>query len=350
MTQAADPPSKATFPFDPEAIVRGEISDENIRSVLKFGLAHELRQLAEGGVAAQQARKQQFMKALATGPITLATDEANEQHYEVPSAFFHRVLGKHLKYSSGYWATAVSLDDAERAMLELVCERAELEEGQDILDMGCGWGSLSLYLAERYPQSRIVGLSNSHSQKMFIDAEARSRGLTNIQIETADVAHWQTARQFDRVLSVEMFEHVNNYRALLQKIAGILRSNGRLFVHIFCHRQYAYPIRNNWMADNFFTGGIMPAADTLLYFQEDLTLVDQWAIDGTHYQRTAAAWLARLDAQPAELRSILAPVCGEEKAAGALVNWRLFFLAVVEIFGFAGGQEWLVSHYLFRKK
>lgn len=350
MNQAVNPPPRTPFPLDIAAIVRGEVSDATIRTVLRFGLASELRQLAQGGIAVQLEHKRQFIKDLATGPIMLATNAANEQHYEVPSSFFHTVLGKHLKYSCGYWVTAASLDEAERAMLELVCKRAEIEDGQDILDLGCGWGSLSLYLAEHFPNSRIVGLSNSHSQKVFIDAQARARGLSNVQIETADVAHWLTTRQFDRVLSIEMFEHVNNYRALLQKIAGIMRQDARLFVHIFSHRQYAYPIHNNWMADNFFTGGIMPATDTLLYFQEDLTVMDQWGIDGTHYQQTATAWLERFDAQKAQVTSILTSVYGETNAVYALANWRLFFLAVIEIFGYAGGQEWIVSHHLFRKK
>lgn len=338
------------FPLDLDRIGRGEIGDGAIRAVLRFGLAAELRRLAAGGVAAQQARKMALVHDLAAGPVTRETAKANEQHYEVPSAFFRTVLGRHLKYSCALWDGAGDLDAAEAAMLTLVCARAGVADGQSILDLGCGWGSLTLYLAARFPNSRILSLSNSRSQKAFIEAEAKVRGLSNVTVETGDIAGWQTARRFDRVLSIEMFEHAHNYRALLRKIAGWMAPDGLLFVHIFSHQQHAYPIVDNWMADNFFTGGLMPSVDLLLHFQDDLAVVDQWCLDGTHYQRTSEAWLSRLDAGRDQALEILAAVHGEDGAVRAFANWRLFFLAVAEIYGFAGGQEWMISHHLLRKR
>jgi len=346
----ADRGARTPFPLDLGRIARGEVDDGTIRAVLRIGLASELRRLSSGGAAAQLAQKLALVHELASSPITSETVQANEQHYEVPSEFFRLVLGHRLKYSCAYWHETADLDAAEDAMLDLVCRRARIEDGQSILDLGCGWGSLTLYLAEHYPNSTVLSLSNSLSQKSFIENEALERGLTNVSVECDDIAHWDTSRKFQRIISVEMFEHARNYKKLLHKVAHWMTSDALLFVHIFSHRQHAYLVSDNWMADNFFSGGIMPSTDLLLYFQDDLTIADQWCVDGTHYQRTCEAWLSRLDERRDRALAILEQHYGKDPAIMALASWRLFFLACAEIFGFGKGQEWMISHHLLRKR
>jgi cyclopropane-fatty-acyl-phospholipid synthase len=292
--------------------------------------------------------RRELVAELRAGEVAIETGAANAQHYEVPAAFFARVLGPHLKYSSCYWPDGVAtLADAERAMLELTAERAGLADGQDVLDLGCGWGSLSLWAAARYPHSRITAISNSHSQRTFIAAEAAARGLTNLTVRTADVRALELpATSFDRVVSVEMFEHMRNYAALLRRIASWLRRDGALFVHVFAHREHAYPFEDrgasDWMAREFFTGGLMPSALLLHHFQDDLRIADEWRLDGTHYARTAEAWHDNLLAHRGELAAIL----GDRRRVN---RWRVFFLACAELFGYARGSEWLVAHYRFTK-
>ncbi|WP_437366515.1 SAM-dependent methyltransferase [Inquilinus limosus] len=339
-----------SFPLDVDRIARGEISDDSIRSVLRVGLLSELRRLAVGGPMAQLARKRALVRHLSSGPIAVETAKANEQHYEVPSEFWRLVLGRRLKYSCACWDEADDLETAEAAMLELISTRADVKDGQSILDLGCGWGALTFHLAERYPNARILSLSNSRTQKAFIETEARSRGLSNIAVELGDIARWHTSRRFDRVLSVEMFEHARNYRALLRKISGWMMPDALLFIQILSHRQHAYLITDNWMADHFFTGGMMPSIDLLLHFQGDLTVAEQWCLDGTHYRRTSEAWLLRLDMWRDRVLDVLRQRHGEADAVRALIRWRLFFLAVAEAYGFAGGQEWMISQHLLRKR
>src|SRR3984885_3008044 len=247
---------------------------------------------------------------LRASDIAIATDAANAQHYEVPAAFFARVLGPHLKYSSCYWPAGVTaLGAAETAMLGLTAERAGLADGQDVLDLGCGWGSLSLWAAARYPNSRITAVSNSRGQRAFIEAAAATRGLTNLTVLTADVRTLELARAFDRVVSIEMFEHMRNYELLLRRIAGWLRPGGALFVHVFAHQRFAYPFDDGAasysMPSDLCTGGITPSADLLRHFQRDLQIVDEWQLDGTHYARTAEAWHQNLVAHRAELEAVL---------------------------------------------
>ena len=282
-------------------------------------------------------------------------DAANAQHYELPPAFFRACLGRRLKYSGCYYPTGnETLDQAEEAMLALYGERAELADGQDILELGCGWGSLTLWMAERYPNARITAVSNSRPQREHIEARCRERGFGNVRVLTQDVNHLQLEPvRFDRCVSVEMFEHMRNYETLLSRIAGWLRPGGSLFVHIFAHRTCAYPFEteggDNWMGRHFFTGGLMPASDTLLWFQRDLGIEARWHVDGTHYQRTADHWLANQDARRDEVMAILRDAYGPEGAKLWFQRWRMFWMSCAELFGFDGGREWIVAHYRFRR-
>jgi cyclopropane-fatty-acyl-phospholipid synthase len=299
----------------------------------------------------------ELITRLRQSPIAINTGDANAQHYELPCAFFELILGSHLKYSSGYYRhRAESLDQGEANMLELTAERAALKDGDRILELGCGWGSLSLWMAERYPRSRITAVSNSRTQKKFIDARADERGLKNLEVITCDVNHlsFPAETRFDRAVSVEMFEHMRNYELLMQRIAGWLEPGGTLFVHIFSHKTYAYPFEvrdeSDWMAKYFFTGGIMPNDSLLLYFQKDLVIQEHWQVDGRHYARTSEHWLRNMDRHREAVEPILAETYGADQVRRWWGYWRVFFMSCAELWGYAGGQEWLVSHYLFRKK
>ena len=286
-----------------------------------------------------------FAAMMAESPLALAPDKANEQHYEVPSEFFELALGPRLKYSGAYWPPGVStLEEAETAMLERTCDRAQLDDGQDILELGCGWGSLTLYMAEAFPNSRITAVSNSAPQRRFIEARAPK----NVRVITADMNDLSLAQNFDRVVSVEMFEHMRNYRELLRRVHGWLRPDGRLFVHIFCHKKFAYPYdsegSDNWMGRYFFTGGIMPSFDFFSHFEEDFAVEVDWQLDGTHYARTARAWRENIERQRDEVIAVFRGSYGGD-AERWFQRWRLFFLACEELFGFREGSEWIVGHY-----
>ena len=329
----------------------GLVPEPALRAGIRAICALRLRE-QRNGVEEEQARHQALVASLRGSEIAIETAAANAQHYEVPPAFFQAVLGPHLKYSSCYWPDGVSeLGAAEAAMLELTAERAQLADGQDVLDLGCGWGSFSLWAAARFRTSRITAVSNSRPQREYIEAQAAARGLTNLTVRTSDVRTLLLpARAFDRVVSVEMFEHMRNYELLLRRIADWLRPDGALFVHVFAHRRHAYPFedagRSDWMAREFFTGGLMPSAQLLHHFQHDMRIVDEWHLAGTHYARTAEAWYQNLMTRRPQVMAAFADAYGAE-AGRRFQRWRVFFLACAELFGYARGREWIVAHYRF---
>ena len=332
---------------------RGRLPEFALRAGIRRLLRGRLRQIGAGDAGAVARRRRELVDTLRQGPIAVATREANEQHYEVPPELFQRVLGARLKYSGCYWPTgSETLDEAEEAMLELTCQRAGIEDGMEILDLGCGWGSLALWLAERYPRSRVLAVSNSALQRRFIEARAVERGFGRLEVVTSDINRFQPGRAFDRVISIEMFEHMRNYQELLARIAGWLVPDGRLFVHVFCHRERPYLFqrdgRADWMARHFFTGGLMPSADLFLEFGEDLRVEESWLVDGRHYERTARAWQRRLEADRAAIVELFAGVYGAAEARRWYHRWRLFFLACAELFAYNQGREWLVGHYRLR--
>jgi len=335
---------------------RGLLPDFLIRFGIRRLLKERLREERKGSLEAQQQHLMKLIARLRQSPIAINTGDANQQHYELPCGFFELVLGPHLKYSSGYYRSANdSLDDAEANMMKLTAERARLEDGDRILELGCGWGSLSLWMAEHYPHSQITVVSNSRTQKRFIDARAAALGFKNLEVITCDVNQltFPETTQFDRVVSVEMFEHMRNYETLMRKISGWLKPAGTLFVHIFTHNTYAYPFEvrddSDFMAKYFFTGGIMPSDDLLLYFQKDLELREHWQVDGQHYSRTSEHWLQNMDRHRAAIEPIFAETYGADQVRRWWVYWRVFFMSCAELWGYAGGREWLVSHYLFTK-
>lgn len=334
-------------------IEKGHLPDGITRLGIRQLLKERLAEVASGDAVAVAEQTQAFLQRMRESPLALLPEKANEQHYELPAAFFAAVLGPHRKYSSGWWPSGVdTLEASEVAALAETCKRAGLIDGQDVLELGCGWGSLTLWMAERYPNSRITALSNSHSQRAFIEAQLRERKLNNVRVITQDFNAFATEAQFDRIVSIEMFEHLRNWPRAFAQIATWLRPEGRFFMHVFAHREAPYPFvekdASDWMSRYFFSGGMMPSDDLALQCQDDLHLVQRWRWDGTHYQRTAEAWLKRMDAQ----RSTLMPLFDEVYGAEAKLwwnRWRLFFLAVAELFGYRQGQQWWVSHYLFEK-
>jgi cyclopropane-fatty-acyl-phospholipid synthase len=328
------------------------LPDWLIRAGIRHLLRQRLREIARPDPTAQVA---QFAESLRAMPIAINTAESKAQHYEVPTAFYLRCLGPRLKYSSGYYEQGTeSLAQAEERMLALTCERAQLANGSAILELGCGWGSLTLWMAESYPHARITGVSHSRTQREHILAEAGKRGLTNVEIITCDMNEFDLAAgQFDRVVSVEMFEHMKNWPQLMANIDRWLKPSGMFFAHVFTHSRFAYHFEardeSDWMGRHFFTGGMMPAHGLFPRFQDNLKLVQDWKLNGRHYAQTAEHWLQNMDAHRAEIQPLLAQTYGPDQAAKWWAYWRVFYLACAELWWFHAGEEWQVSHYLFRK-
>ena len=322
-------------------------------TVVRFGIKRLLskRLLRE---TSKENNFHEIVKAMSQGPLAIKTDQANDQHYEVPATFFEIMLGKALKYSCASFENGEKdLDAAESSMLELTMNRARISEGMKILELGCGWGSLTIAMAEKFPGSNIVAVSNSNTQKEFIEEKCKTRGIRNLEVITSDMNDFRTDEKFDRILSVEMFEHMRNYSKLFELIHGWLDDQGKLFFHVFCHKDTPYFFeennRDDWMAKNFFSGGVMPAFDWLPRCAGELALEDRWAVNGRHYGRTLEAWLAKADDHRRPLIRLLEEGYGEGEGAVWLQRWRMFFMACAELFNYGGGDEWFVGHYRFRR-
>lgn len=332
------------------AAEHGILPDALIRMGIRRLLSSRLADLEDPDCEQQLERQRRFVDHLRRSPVAEAVDVANEQHYELPPKFFEQVLGPHLKYSACWWPEGVEdLASAEEATLALTCQRAGLVDGMDILELGCGWGSLSLWMAQKLRRSRITAVSNSSLQRDFIMSRARQRGLDNLEVITADMNSFDPGDVFDRIVSLEMFEHMQNWHELFRRVSGWLKPEGRLFMHVFCHRQFAYPFvvegASDWMARYFFTGGLMPSDDLPYRCHHDLAVLDHWRLDGRHYQRTLEAWLDRMDHSRGRIMPTLREAYGDD-ATLWWQRWRMFFMACSELFGYRQGQEWFVSHYL----
>ena len=337
-----------------ELAEKGIIPDYFIRQGIVRNCENRLNNENVSNTEKVSTKKQSWIQQMKESPIALVPEKANEQHYEVPPAFFENVLGKHLKYSSGYWPDGVnSLDESEESMLELSFERAQLADGDSILELGCGWGSLTCYMASKLPNSKITAVSNSKDQKEHILNRCKNQGLDNIEVITADMNDFGTENKYDRVVSIEMFEHMRNYKKLLSKISSWLHDDGKLFIHIFTHQSVVYPFENqgdaDWMAREFFSGGMMPSHDLLLHFQDDLIIDDVWSMSGTHYEKTSLAWVNKMDANKDSIMKIFLKTYGDD-AKLWFQRWRIFFMSCEKLFGYNNGSEWGVSHYRFSKR
>eukprot|EP00804_Cyclotella_cryptica_P006256 CCRYP_010114-RC/>CCRYP_010114-RC protein AED:0.28 eAED:0.28 QI:111/1/1/1/1/1/2/563/441 len=371
--------SKYTSPLLPDSL---------LRLAIRTRCRHTLLQLRAASITDELQHKMTIVQELQSMPIAIDTDKANEQHYEVPAKFYDLCLGPNKKYSCGLWenlpsvsscckygrikdgrtglwlSPTASLARSEEAMLDLYLDRAQITDGMRVVDLGCGWGSLTLHLAKRYPHCQITAISNSKSQREYILRTAKERGykVENIRVITCDVSRWEEEEYAsrvlegvegnDRVLSIEMFEHMKNYSTLLRKIHTFLSPTGKLFVHIFSHKHYAYHFADGWMASTFFTGGTMPSDDLLLYFGQHFSVERHWRVNGSNYEKTSNAWLGLMDEnwRKGELESVLEEAYGVGRGREWYVNWRLFYLACAELFGMNGGEEWIVSHYLFERR
>lgn len=332
----------------------GHMPDSLIRAGIRHLLKARLQEVSSHDVATSAELQDDFLQQMRQSPVALVPELANEQHYELPSDFFRMSLGQQLKYSCCYWPEGMdSLNGAEEAALSATVAHAGIADGQDILELGCGWGSLTLYMAHRYPGSRITAVSNSHSQRNFIQSTARQRGLNNVTVITADMNAFMAEQQYDRIVSVEMFEHMRNYQVLFERLAGWLKPQGRFFMHIFVHRltPYAFVAQGNddWMSELFFSGGMMPSDALPLHFQQHLRLLRQWRWSGDHYEKTANAWLEKMDANSAPIMQVFRDTYGAD-AQRWFNRWRIFYMSCAELFGYNDGQEWWVSHYLFERQ
>lgn len=337
-----------------QLLENNKLPDSALRIGIRKLLKQRLTEETLGNSELQQQKLNDLIDELKSSPIAVNTTDANEQHYELPTQFFQYCLGKNLKYSSAYFKPGVKqLDTAEDDMLALTCTRAELANGQNVLELGCGWGSLSLYMSAKFPESKFTVVSNSSTQKLYIDETARQRGIQNLTVLTADMNTFSIADTFDRVVSVEMFEHMRNYHLLLAKVDALLKPQGKLFVHIFTHYKLAYKFEvvdeSDWMSKYFFTGGMMPSNHLFFYFNDHLKIAKHWVVNGQHYGKTAEAWLSNMDRHKTEILPILHDTYGKNDALKWWVYWRLFYMACAELFNYNKGNEWMVCHYLFER-
>ncbi|HEY9200127.1 MAG TPA: cyclopropane-fatty-acyl-phospholipid synthase family protein [Gammaproteobacteria bacterium] len=335
-------------------VEQGYIPDSIIRQGIRRLLKQRLQEISADDLQASHQLKQAFIRHMRQAPIALTPEKANQQHYEVPAAFYNTVLGSLNKYSCCYWKDDTrTLDRAEVNALELSCEHADLQDGQHILELGCGWGSLTLWMARHYPSSQITAVSNSHSQKAYIKQQAENAGLNNIQVITCDMNDFHSDAQFDRIVSIEMFEHMRNWQQLLHRVSQWLAPEGKFFMHVFSHCSvpYAFEVKDesDWMSDVFFTGGMMPSDDLLLYFQDSLQVEQSWIWNGDHYAKTCNAWLGNMDQHKASLMPLIRDTYGTEHSQQWWMRWRIFFMACAELFAFEQGQQWHVMHYLMSK-
>jgi cyclopropane-fatty-acyl-phospholipid synthase len=325
--------------------------------IIRFGIRRLLKQRLKDDIGTNETSKSQkkkdFLETQKTFPIAVNTVDANEQHYEVPTEFYKYALGKNKKYSCGHWDNSSNLDDAELEMLEITTERAKLVDGQDVLELGCGWGSLTLFMAGKYPNSKITGVSNSSTQREHILSEAKKRGYSNIDIITIDMNDFQIEAKFDRIVSVEMFEHMRNYDLLLSKLKKYLKEDGKLFIHIFVHKDTPYYFdvvdESDWMSKYFFSGGIMPSDDLLYNFKDHFKVIEHTKVNGSHYSHTAEAWLDNQDKNKEKIMELFESHYGKKDAIKWFSYWRIFFMACSELWKYKDGNEWFVSHYLLEK-
>ena len=334
---------------------RNYVPDFLIRYCARMEIAMELAKLKALKSEDEIKNKIEFVKELKTMPIAIQTKKANDQHYEVPDEFYRLSLGSYMKYSSGYWPSAkTTLEESEIAMLELYCERAGIVDGMKLIDLGCGWGSVTIYMANKYRNCTIVSISNSNSQREYIYSKAQSMGLDNITVYTGDINNFDLPKELyntaDRVISIEMFEHMKNYQLLMAKVSNWIKPGGKLFIHIFTHKDIPGHYSEGWMTDNFFTGGTLPSDDLLLYFQDYLKIESQWRVNGKHYQKTLEAWLRKMDNNKDTVMPVLAKAYGKKDALKWYVNWRLFYIGCAEFFGFKDGfsltHSYLLTHSL----
>ncbi|PSS19342.1 (S)-coclaurine N-methyltransferase [Actinidia chinensis var. chinensis] len=348
-------PYDATVRLMVSSLERNLLPDAVIRRLTRLLLSSRLRSGYKPSSDLQLSDLLHFAHSLREMPIAIKTEQPKSQHYELPTSFFKLVLGKHLKYSCCYFTDASStLEDAEKAMLELYCERAQIQDGHSVLDVGCGWGSLSLYIAQKYSSCKVTGICNSTTQKAYIEEQSRDLQLQNLEVIVADISTFDMDAAYDRIFSIEMFEHMKNYKDLLKKISNWMKPDSLLFVHHFCHKAFAYHFEDvsedDWITRYFFTGGTMPSANLLLYFQDDVSILNHWLVNGKHYAKTSEEWLKRMDKNMGCIKPIMESTYGKDSAVKWTVYWRTFFMAVAELFGYNSGDEWMVALFLFKKK
>ncbi|KAI3496385.1 hypothetical protein L1887_38746 [Cichorium endivia] len=355
MSNLVQVPYDATVKLMLASLERNLLPDAVIRRLTRLLLAGRLRSCSKPTSQEQLQDLMAFVHSLKEMPIAVKTEDAKTQHYELPTSFFNLVLGKNFKYSCCYFRDKLStLEDAEVAMLQLYCEKSKLQDGHTVLDVGCGWGSLSIYIAQKFSNCKVTGICNSVTQKAHIEDQCGKLGLKNVEIIVADISTFEMEGSYDRIFSIEMFEHMKNYKNLLKKISNWMKADGFLFVHFFCHKTYAYHFEDvsedDWITRYFFSGGTMPSANLLLYFQDDVSIVDHWLVNGKHYAQTSEEWLKRMDKNMESIKPIMESTYGKDSAVKWTVYWRTFFISVAELFGYNNGEEWMVAHYLFKKK